>query len=438
MELAKEKRYLAIDIGASSGRAILSKETDGLLETEEVYRFPNSPVEQDGHLDWDIDRLLEEVENGIKAAFRVCPDIESLAIDTWGCDYVLLKGNEVVYPCYCYRDFRTEKVIDEVHSLIPFSELYSLTGIQFQPFNTLYQLYADKIAGRLEGVSDFLMLPEYLSYRLTGVKRKEYTNATTTGLVGIDGQFFKTIINRLGLPSYLFPKLSQPGTIVGTLLPEVVAELGGNCVVKLCASHDTASAVEGVVLPSDALYLSSGTWSLLGAKVENPITTEAACACNFSNEGGPGYIRFQKNIMGMWVINRLKDEICPKEDFAYVIELAKQSRSKKTVAINGPAYLAPVSMRQAIEAEIGEGELSPSELFRIAFNSLAKSYADTIKQIEDITHKSFDSLVIFGGGAKNGFLNELTEKISGKRVIALPVEATSLGNLKIQMKGDKA
>ena len=433
-----KNRFLAIDIGASSGRAILSSEADGLLTCEEVYRFPNGPLMQDGHLVWDIQRLLNEIENGIRAAFKVCPDIRSLSIDTWGCDYVLLKGDKVVYPAYCYRDSRTEKVIEEVHKLAPFSELYGLTGIQFQPFNSLYQLYEDKVNGRLEGVTDFLMLPEYFSYRLTGVKKKEYTNATTTGLVGTDGEFASLIIDRLGLPSHLFPKLSQPGTIVGTVLPEVAAELGGDCLVKLCASHDTASAVEGVVLPSDALYLSSGTWSLLGAKVETPITTEVARACNFSNEGGPGYIRFQKNIMGMWVINRLKDELCPAEDFAYVIKLAKQSRSKKTVAINGPAYLAPVSMRQAIEAEIGEGELSPSELFRIAFNSLAKSYADTIKQIEDITHKSFDSLVIFGGGAKNGFLNELTEKISGKRVIALPVEATSLGNLKIQMKGDKA
>ncbi len=433
-----EKRYLAIDIGASSGRAILSKETDGLLETEEVYRFPNGPIEQDGHLVWDIDKLLEEVENGIKAAFQVCPDIESLAIDTWGCDYVLLKGNKAVYPAYCYRDSRTEAVIDEVHSLIPFDELYSLTGIQFQPFNTLYQLYADKQAGRLAGVTDFLMLPEYLSYRLTGVKRKEYTNATTTGLVGTDGEFSKIIIERLGLPSNLFPKLSQTKANYGPLTPPFAHSGGGACLVKLCASHDTASAVEGVVLPSSALYLSSGTWSLLGAKVPSPITNEEARRCNFSNEGGPGYIRFQKNIMGMWVINRLKRELCPNEDFPYVIKLAKLSKSNKTVDINGPAYLAPESMRKAIEAEIGEGELGPGELFRIAFNSLAKSYADTIKQIEDITHKSFDSLVIFGGGAKNTFLNDLTERVSGKKVIALPVEATSLGNLKIQMKGDNA
>ena len=433
-----EKRYLAIDIGASSGRAILSFEKEGLLCSEEVYRFPNGPISRDGHLIWDLDKLFEEVKKGIKAAFAVCPNIRSLSIDTWGCDYVLLKGEAPVYPGYCYRDSRTESIIDEVHSRISFVELYSLTGIQFQPFNTIYQLYEDKLTGRLEGVSDFLMLPEYLSFRLTGVKKKEYTNATTTGLVGADGEFSQTITDKLGLPSHLFPKLTKPGAELGHLSQEIASQVGGDCLVRLCASHDTASAVEGVVLPSNALYLSSGTWSLLGAKVPSPITNEEARRCNFSNEGGPGYIRFQKNIMGMWVINRLKRELCPNEDFPYVIKLAKLSKSNKTVDINGPAYLAPESMRKAIEAEIGEGELGPGELFRIAFNSLAKSYADTIKQIEDITHKSFDSLVIFGGGAKNGFLNELTERISGKRVIALPVEATSLGNLKIQMKGDKA
>lgn len=433
-----EKRYLAIDIGASSGRAILSFEKEGLLCSEEVYRFPNGPINRDGHLIWDLDKLFEEVKNGIKAAFAVCPNIRSLSIDTWGCDYVLLKGEAPVYPGYCYRDPRTEPIIDEVHSRISFDELYSLTGIQFQPFNTIYQLYEDMSNGRLEGVSDFLMLPEYLSFRLTGVKKKEYTNATTTGLVGADGEFCQTIIDKLDLPRHLFPKLSKPGTELGHLSQKLESEVGGDCLVRLCASHDTASAVEGVVLPSNALYLSSGTWSLLGAKVGSMINSEPARRFNFSNEGGPGYIRFQKNIMGMWVINRLKAELCPEADFPSIIKMAKLSKTKKTVDINGPAYLSPASMRQAIEREVCQGELSPSELFRIAFNSLALSYSRTIGEIESITGRSYDSLVIFGGGAKNTFLNDLTERVSGKKVIALPVEATSLGNLKIQMKGDNA
>ena len=232
-----ERRYLAIDIGASSGRHIVGWLEDGEVKTKEVYRFPNGVAERDGRLTWDVDALLGHVKAGIDKALDEFGALDSFSIDTWGCDYVLLRGAEDVRPCYAYRDNRTEAVISAAHKKVPFSELYAHTGCQFQPFNTVYQLCEDLERGRLEGVTDFLMMPEYLLWKLTGVKAKEYTNATTTGLVNAKTREFDLeIVQKLGLPEKLFPKLSQPGTAIG--------EYEGVKVV-LCAAHDTASAVEG-------------------------------------------------------------------------------------------------------------------------------------------------------------------------------------------------
>lgn len=426
--------WLAIDIGASSGRAILGEEENGMISTQEVYRFPNGPKEKDGHLVWDLDYLFSQVKEGIKAAFSLGRRIKSLAIDTWGCDYVLLNGGSAP-TCFSYRDKRTYQAVDAVHSIVPFPELYKRTGIQFQSFNTIYQLYEDKLQGRLDSATDFLMLPEYLSFLLTGVKRKEYTNATTTGLINGDSKSFDSeLLGKLGLPQRLFGRLCNPGSPIGELLPEIAREVGGNCRVCFCASHDTASSVEGVILPPSSLYLSSGTWSLLGVKTDKMIVTDAAREGNFSNEGGPSYIRFQKNIMGMWVINRLKEELCPDQSYQSIIKLARQSKVRRQIDINDRAFLSPDSMAKAI-LDKTDPKYRVGDLFKIAFASLAKSYADTIGEIEAITGEGYQKLVIFGGGAKNAYLNDLTQRYSGKEIIALPIEATSLGNLKIQMKG---
>ena len=205
------KYFLAIDIGASAGRHIVGWREDGEIKAKEVYRFPNGVLEQNGYLVWDMDALLAHVTAGITAAKAEFSNIVSLSIDTWGVDYVLLRGNKEVRPVYAYRDSRTEAVIPKVHKILPFAELYAKTGCQFQPFNSIYQLYADKLAGRLEGVTDFLMIPEYLLWRLCGVKAKEYTNATTTGMVGTEtGEFDPEIVSALGLPP-IFPKLQRPG-----------------------------------------------------------------------------------------------------------------------------------------------------------------------------------------------------------------------------------
>lgn len=422
------KQYLAIDIGASSGRHIVGWCENGEMKTKEVYRFPNGALEQAGHLVWNIDALLTYVKAGIAAAKAEFPNIVSLSIDTWGVDYVLLRGNEEMRPVYAYRDSRTETVIPKVHEILPFAELYARTGCQFQPFNSIYQLYADKLNGRMDGVTDFLMIPEYLLWRLCGVKAKEYTNATTTGMVNAEtGEFDTEIISALGLPP-VFPKLQKPGTVLG--------EYDGiKCV--LCATHDTASAVEGIPMDGNHPYISSGTWSLLGIKTPKPITDKASRAANYSNEGGVSYNRYQKNIMGMWLVNRLQKELCSGLGFAEIVNAAKESACDALIDANAPEFLAPKSMKAAFDTATDGKLISIGDYFRCAYRSLAQSYAEALAELERNTERTYEKLYIVGGGAKNDFLNRLTAQATGKQVIALPIEATALGNLKIQMEADQ-
>ncbi len=423
------KRYLAIDIGASSGRHIVGWLEGGRLQTEEVYRFPNGVTERDGHLLWDMESLLDHVKKGVAAAKARFGEIESLSIDTWAVDYVLMNGEKELFPCYAYRDGRTEAVIKRVHEKVPFSELYRRTGIQFQPFNTVYQLFDDLEKGRLENATDFLMVPEYLLYKLTGVKAKEYTNATTTGLVNAEtGAFDMALIEQLGLPKRLFGPLTQPGAVLG--------EYEGIRVV-LCATHDTASAVEGIPMEGNVPYISSGTWSLLGVKTAKPLTDAKSEAANYSNEGGVGYNRYQKNIMGMWLVNRLKDELAPDVPFRVLDQAVLESAFDGLVDANGDAFLAPKSMRAAFDAALSETPKTAADYLRCAYRSLAASYKQALEELEANTGETYNQLYIVGGGAKNVFLNEETEKVTGKKVIALPIEATALGNLKIQMKTAK-
>ena len=391
---SKADYCLAIDIGASSGRHIVGWLEGGEIQTKEVYRFPNGVTEWDGHLTWDMAALLGHVKAGINRALDEFGALVSLSIDTWGCDYVLLRGDEEVWPCYAYRDGRTKAVTGAVHERVPFNELYRRTGCQFQPFNT-------------------------------GVKTKEYTNATTTGLVNAKtGEFDLELGEKLGLPKKLFPKLSQPGTVIGAYQ--------GTRVV-LCATHDTASAVEGIPMEGEQLYISSGTWSLLGVKSPVPLTDEGSRAANYSNEGGVGYIRYQKNIMGMWIINRLRDELCPGKPFPNIVAEAETSAFDGVVDANAQCFLAPERMKDAFDAALSIKSETEGEYFRCAYHSLALSYRDAIRELEASTGRSYEKLYIVGGGAKNTFLNELTAQATGKEVVALPIEATALGNLKIQM-----
>lgn len=423
------KYALAVDIGASSGRHIVGWLEDGKIRTKEVYRFPNGVTEKDGRLTWDMDGLLEHVKCGIAEAKKQFSTIDTLSIDTWGVDYVLLKGDEEVYPVYAYRDSRTEAVVSQVHEIIPFSELYRHTGCQFQPFNTIYQLYHEKLNGRLEGVTDMLMIPEYLIWKLCGVKAREYTNATTMGMINAQtGEFDMEIVEALGYPKHLFPKLSQPGTVIGEYE-------GIRCV--LCATHDTGSAVEGIPMEGNQPYISSGTWSLLGVKTPKPITDRASEEANYSNEGGVGYNRYQKNIMGMWLVNELRRDICPELPFPEIVNAAEESTCGILVDANAQEFLAPKSMKAAFDKATGGSLHTIGDYFRCAYRSLAVSYQKAIEELEANTRKQYEKLYIVGGGAKNAFLNHLTEEATGKQVIALPIEATALGNLKIQMEAMK-
>lgn len=428
------KKYLAIDIGASSGRAIVGYMERGMLRTEEVYRFPNGCKRENGHLVWDIAALFAQVKRGIAAAIGKFGEIESFSVDTWAVDYVLMDKDREIGPCYAYRDGRTAQAVERVRALIPFDTLYERTGIQFQPFNTIYQFYADKLAGRLERATDYLMLPEYLLYKLTGRKVTEYTNATSTGLVNAKThEFDGEILAKLGFCPTFFRTPLSPGAAVGMLKEEIAREVGGQVKAVLCATHDTASAVLAAPVAGDfsSPYLSSGTWSLLGIEQETAHTDAESRANNFSNEGGLSHtFRYQKNIMGLWMLQSARAEM--GLGFAEAESAARASGCKKTVDCNKSIFLAPQSMCAAVRSEAGS--MTDGELLRCIYESLALCYRESLLQMGEKLGKKFDTLHVIGGGSRDALLNELTAKRAGVRVIAGPSEATALGNLLVQMK----
>ncbi len=418
--------YLAVDIGASSGRHIVGWKESGKIITREVYRFPNDFTKIGDSLTWDLDAMFSHVKAGIDEALKLYPNITSLSVNTWGVDYVLMNGDKEILPGYAYRDSRTEKIIDDVHKLIPLEKIYSRTGIQYIPFNTIYQLYDDYKAGRLEHATDFLMMPEYFLYKLCGAKSHEYTEATTTELVNaLTGQYDMEIVKALGLPERLFPEIDKPGKIIGEYK-------GIKCV--LCASHDTASAVEAIPMEGNEIYISSGTWSLLGVKLSQPITTPESLKADYTNEGGVNCICFHKNIMGMWLINSLRNELCPGKHFAEIVREAENSNFDLTVDANDPAFLSPQSMKAAFDSISPHKPETAADYFRCAHRSLAFTYAKSVNELENLTGKNYSRIYIVGGGAKNKFLNSLTEQATHKKVVALPIEATALGNIKLQME----
>lgn len=429
------KYYLAIDLGASSGRHIIGWKENGEIKTKEIYRFENHMDSENGHLVWDTERLFREIKNGIKVAFSQYKNIESLAIDTWGVDYVLIKDGKGVMPCYAYRDSRTANAIQEINSIIPFETLYKRTGIQFQPFNTVYQLYADKTANRLDGVSTFLMMPEYFNYLLTGTIMKEYTNATTTGLVNCKTKKFDTdVIGSLGLPEQIFSSLHEAGTIVGKLKDDVATEVGGQTVVKLCPSHDTACAFYAVDNEKESALISSGTWAILGAKIEEANVSDEAVKCNFSNEGGVGNFRFLKNITGMWI------NVCLKKIFGRSFDemtaLAAESKFDGVFDVNDKEFSLPENMNEKIARWFSDRNLevpkTEGDLYRSAYRSMAMGYKKAVDELEKCENRSFEKIYIVGGGANNKLVNEFTREFTQKEIVAMPIEATAIGNIKSQ------
>lgn len=430
--------YLAVDIGASSGRHILSHIENGKLVLEEIYRFENNLVADETGLVWDIDSLFAEVLCGIKKCKEIGKIPRSIAIDTWGVDYVLLDENrKEIKPCYCYRDSRTSAVIDEVESLVSPTELYAKTGIQKQNFNTIYQLYADKKNGRLQNAKYFLMMPEYLSFKLTGVCKNEYTNATTTGLVNANEKTWDAdIIYALGLTEVPFLPLSLPSSHVGFLSEDIQKAVGFNCAVLFAPSHDTASAVCACPMMDNDLYISSGTWSLIGTEITEPILSDSARILNFTNEGGIDYrFRFLKNYMGMWLFQNIRRNLNKSMTYDEMMELAKSSNSYKYFDVNDSTLVAPKNMIDAIGKLIGSDDLGL--ILNSAYHSLAKSYSEAVTEIEAVTGKRFNAIHIVGGGCQDKYLNALTRDYTGKSVTAGPIEATATGNIISQIISDK-
>ncbi len=431
--------YLAIDIGASSGRHIAAWRDDGEMKMQEVYRFKNLPDEQAGHLVWDLGRLCREVVAGLAAAGAAGFAPVSVGIDTWAVDYVLLdEKDEPILPLYCYRDARGEAGAALCHEILPFAKLYEKTGIQYQPFNTIYQMTWDKAEGRLDKAADFLMLPEYLSFVLSGKKAHEYTNASSTGLLNAESRSWdEDIIEALGLPKRLFEtKPQRPPVRLGRLHPQIAQQVGFDCDVLLPATHDTASAIAALPEKGGA-YISSGTWSLLGAELTKPVTTPAAMRANFTNEGGVGTIRFLKNIMGLWLVQCLRRELNDEYTFAQLAELARaEANFDYYLDINAQRYLAPKSVMAEINAECAQNgwpvPATPGQYAHAIYQSLAHAYAAALDELEQITGQQFPSLCIVGGGANNTYLNELTQQAIHRPVFTGSGEATALGNILLQ------
>ncbi len=429
--------YLAIDVGASSGRHILGWIEDGVMKTEEIYRFSNGPMQENGCLKWDTERLFKEMLNGLKKAGELGKIPKSVGIDTWGVDYALLDENdEPIDGVYCYRDSRTETTIPQVHNVIPFEKLYEKTGIGFANFNTLYQLLHDKNTGRMQKAKSFLMLPDYFHFRLTGVKRQEYTNATTTGMVNAKTHCWdEEILALLGFKTELFGELSQPCTLVGEFLDEVAEFVGYKTKVVLPATHDTASAVLSAPLENKTPYISSGTWSLLGVEQENAHTDKKALGSGYSNEGSIDYcFRFQKNIMGLWMIQQVRHELDDKYSFIELANMARENPISDEINVNDNRFFAPESMIKEIHGAVGR-KLTVGETAYCIFNNLAKDYARSLNALEEATGEKYATLNIIGGGSKNELLNELTKKYTKKQIITGPTEGTAIGNLLMQMVG---
>lgn len=437
------KYYLAVDIGASSGRHMLGSLEDGKLHLEEVYRFPNGMKQVDGALCWDVEALFYEIKEGLKKCREIGKIPSFMGIDTWAVDYVLLDGkDQILGKTYGYRDSRTNGMDEKVYESVSLEDLYARTGIQKQIFNTIYQLMAvkQKNPKLLEGAESMLLIPDYFHFLLTGVKRTEYTNATTTQLVSpVTKNWDYELIDRLGYPRKIFGEISKPGSYVGNFRKEIQEEIGYDCQVILPATHDTGSAVAAIpTTGDDALYISSGTWSLMGTELPAADCSTESMKRNLTNEGGYDYrFRYLKNIMGLWMIQSVRKEFEQEYSYSYICDQASRQTISSIVDCNDDSFLAPASMIDAVKAycektrqQIPRNEW---EIAAVIYNSLGRCYAETIDQIEQMTGRKYDRIYVVGGGSNAEYLNQVTAKYTGRTVCAGPGEATAIGNLLVQM-----
>ncbi len=442
-----EKYYLAIDIGASSGRHILGHMEDGKMKLSEVHRFENGMEDVDGSKCWNTEKIFSEIIAGMKKCKEMGKIPVSVAIDTWGVDFVFVgKDGKRLGNAVGYRDKRTQNMDKEVYKYISEAGLYERTGIQKQLYNTIYQLMAIKLnePELLEKADKMLFTPDYYNYLLTGVKAAEYTISTTGQMVNpMTKEWDYELIDCLGIPRSILPKMHKPGTVLGKLLSEIQDKVGFDCNVIMPAAHDTASAVMAVpAMGIDSVYISSGTWSLMGVELDKAICTPDSMKANFTNEGGYEYrYRFLKNIMGLWMIQSVRNEMENKYTYDYLCKMARDVDAfPSRVDVDDVRFFAPENMTMELVKYCEEtGQLVPDSTFEMAamiYHSLAESYKKAIDEIEELTGKSYDAINIIGGGSNADYLNELTARYTGKTVYAGPTEATAIGNLVAQMLAD--
>src|ERR687890_605096 len=435
--------YLAVDLGAESGRVVLGRFDGAHVSLVEVHRFPNTPVKLSDGLHWDVMRILSEVKDGVAKAVGK-EEIEGIGVDSWGVDFGLLdRGGALVSNPYHHRDKRTEGMVDEALRLASRKEIYGTTGIQFLPINTLYQLLAMRGSPLLEAAETLLLIPDLINYWITGERTSEYTNATTTQLIDLEtGGWSRELLEKLDLPSRLFAPIVSPGTELGPVLPEVAKEVGATSPVFAVASHDTASAIVGVPAQADDFaYISSGTWSLVGVETREPVVTQEAMEANFTNEGGfGGRTRFLKNVMGLWILQECRRQWAREgHEYSYeeLARLAKDAPSDgPLVDPDHPAFLAPGNMVSRVQSFCERMGQTPPEgpaaIARCVFESLALKYGHAIGQAQYLTGRNVGSINVVGGGSQNDILFQLTADASGITVVAGPVEATAMGNVMVQ------
>lgn len=440
-----KRYYLAIDIGASSGRHILGSVENGKIELEEIYRFWNGMDNVDGTLCWDVDRLFSEIVAGMKKCKEIGKIPESVGVDTWGVDFVLLDSEDkIVGKTVGYRDHRTDGMDDEVFKIIPEDELYARTGILKAIYNTIYQLMAIKknSPADMERATAMLMMPDYFHFKLSGKKVQEYSEATTSQLVNPNTRDWDyELIDMLGYNKKIFQKIYMPGTEIGNLTEEIQKEIGYDCKVVLPPTHDTQSAIMAV--PSnaeDTCYISSGTWSLMGVERDEPNCSMESKAANFTNEGGyGGKIAYLANIMGLWMIQSVRNKLAPEMSYGELCDLASKETIATKVNCQDESFLSPDDMVEAVKEYCRKTnqqvpETLP-ELASVIYNSLADCYAQQLKEIEKLSGKKYDRINVIGGGSNAVYLNQLTAKYTGVPVHAGPGEATAIGNILAQMIG---
>jgi rhamnulokinase len=442
------QRFVAFDLGAESGRAVVGSLDNGQLSLDVLHRFGNGPVRVAGHLHWDILGIFREIQTGLKAcAARYGTGIDGLGLDTWGVDFGLLgKGGILLGNPYHYRDHRTDGVPEQVFSTVPRKRVYERTGIQVMPINSLYQLYSMKLSDHplLDDARKLLFTPDLLNYLLTGETVSEYTIATTSQMYDTAGnEWAADILDELGLPTGILPEVVAPGSIVGTLQDHAAAEAGLKPLPVIApACHDTAAAVAAVPAEGeDWCFLSSGTWSLMGVELPAPVITPRTRELNFTNEGGvDGTIRFLKNLMGLWMVQELKrawEREGASHDYAELVDLAREAEAFRSLVDpeHGP-FASPDDMPEKMAAYARQtGQPVPEtkgQFIRAALESLALTYRHVVESLEEVTGRTIATIHIVGGGSRNGLLNQFTADATGRTVVTGPVEATAAGNVLMQ------